>query len=165
MAFEPSRLIAGTIRGRRQLALRLPARSREPWRPCRNQCLAQTDERGRLRDGPAGHLSADLGGYSWARYTENDGLVFCQASSQPIDPRNSTRYFERLLTQAGLPNIRFHDGRHTFATLMLELGESAKTVQTMLGHTKIAMTLDLYSHVSLDRERKAAERLNAVLRG
>jgi integrase len=68
------------------------------------------------------------------------------------------------LTQAGLPKIRFHDGRHTFATLMLELGESAKTVQTMLGHTKIATTLDIYSHVSLDLEKKAAARLNAVLR-
>ena len=47
---------------------------------------------------------------------------------------------------------------------MLELGEAPKTVQTMLGHTKIATTLDIYSHVSLDLERKAAARLNAVLR-
>jgi integrase len=92
------------------------------------------------------------------------GLVICQANGQPIDPRNFTRHFERLLRQAGLPKIRFHDGRHTFATLMLELGESAKTVQTMLGHTKIATTLDIYSHVSLDLEKKAAARLNAVLR-
>jgi integrase len=95
---------------------------------------------------------------------EDQGLVFCQGNGRPIDPRNFTRHFERLLTQAGLPRIRFHDGRHTFATLMLELGESAKTVQTMLGHTKIATTLDIYSHVSLDLEKKAAARLNAVLR-
>ena len=47
---------------------------------------------------------------------------------------------------------------------MLELGESPKTVQTILGHTKISTTLDIYSHVSLDLERKAAARLNAVLR-
>jgi integrase len=96
---------------------------------------------------------------------EDYGLVFCQANGQPIDPRNFTRYFERLLKQAGLPHIRFHDGRHSFATLMLELGESPKVVQTMLGHTKIATTLDIYSHVSLDLEKKAAARLNAVLRG
>jgi integrase len=95
---------------------------------------------------------------------EDRGLVFWQADGQPIDPRNFTRYFERLLTQAGLPKIRLDGGRHTIATLMLELGESAKTVQTMLGHTKIARTLDIYSHVSLDLERKAAARLNAVLR-
>jgi integrase len=79
------------------------------------------------------------------------GLVFCQANGQPIDPRNFTRYFERLLKRAGLPRIRFHDGRHSFATLMLELGQSPKVVQTMLGHTKIATTLDIYSHVSLAR--------------
>jgi len=95
---------------------------------------------------------------------EDHGLVFCQANGQRIDPRNFTQYFERLLRQAGLPRIRFHDGRHTFATLMLELGEAPKTVQTMLGHTKISTTLDLYTHVSLDLEKKAAAKLNAVLR-
>jgi integrase len=121
-----------------------------------------------MGDGPGrGRCNAWRFWSSW-RFTrshyEDHGLVFCQANGQPIDPRNFTRYFERLLTQAGLPKIRFHDGRHTFATLMLELGESAKTVQTMLGHTKIATTLDIYSHVSLDLERKAAARLNAVLR-
>jgi integrase len=69
-------------------------------------------------------------------------LVFCQADGQPMDPRNFTRYFERLLKQVSGPRIRFHDARHTFATLMLKLRESPKVVQTMLGHTKIATTLD-----------------------
>jgi integrase len=96
---------------------------------------------------------------------EDHSLVFCQANGQPIDPRNFTRHFERLLKHAGLPRIRFHDGRHTFATLMLELGEAPKTVQTMLGHTKISTTLDIYSHVSLDLQKKAAARLNVALRG
>jgi integrase len=95
---------------------------------------------------------------------DDQGLVFCQANGKLLDPRNFTRYFERMLKQAGLPHIRFHDGRHTFATLMLELGEAPKVVQTMLGHTKIATTLDIYSHVSIDMERKAAAKLNAVLR-
>jgi integrase len=96
---------------------------------------------------------------------EDYGLVFCQPNGRPIDPRNFTRHFERLLKEAGVPRIRFHDGRHTFATLMLELGETPKTVQTMLGHKKIATTLDICSHVSLDLEKNAADRLNAVLRG
>jgi integrase len=95
---------------------------------------------------------------------EDHGLVFCQANGQPIAPYTFTRHFERLLKYAGLPRIRFHDGRHTFATLMLELGESAKTVQTILGHTRISTTLDTYSHVSLDLEKKAAARLNVALR-
>ncbi len=63
-----------------------------------------------------------------------------------------------------LPLARLN-ARHTFATLMLELGESPKTVQMMLGHSKIAITLDTYSHVSLNMEKQAAARLNAVLRG
>jgi integrase len=59
----------------------------------------------------------------------------------------------------GVPHIRFHDGCHTFAALMLELGEAPKTVQTMLGHTKIATALDIYSRVSLDLEKRALARL------
>jgi integrase len=91
--------------------------------------------------------------------------VFCQPNGQPIDPRTFTRPFGRLLRRAGIPAIRFHDDRQTFATLMLELGESPKTVQMMLGHSKIATTLDTYSHVSLELEKRAAARLNVVLRG
>jgi integrase len=93
------------------------------------------------------------------------GLVFCQADGKPIDPRNFLRSFDRLIAQAELPPIRFHDARHTFATLMLELGESPKTVQTMLGHSRVAITLDIYSHVSLELEKKAAAKLNAALTG
>jgi integrase len=56
-----------------------------------------------------------------------------------------------------------HDARHTFATWMLEQGVSPKVVQTMLGHSSIKITMDLYSHVSLDLERQAAATLNAAL--
>ena len=71
----------------------------------------------------------------------------------------------RTVIRADLPSIRLHDARHTFATLMLELGESPKTVQTMLGHSSVAITLDIYSHVSLELEKRAASRLNAALTG
>jgi integrase len=82
-----------------------------------------------------------------------------------MDPRTFTRRFQRLLRRAGLPRIRFHDGRHAYAALMLELGESPKVVQAVLGHAKISPTLDTYSHVSLDLEKRTAAKLNAVLRG
>ncbi len=71
----------------------------------------------------------------------------------------------QLLRTTGVPPIRLHDARHTFATLMLELGESPKTVQAMLGHSSVAITLDIYSHVSLELEKRAASRLNAALSG
>jgi integrase len=61
--------------------------------------------------------------------------------------------------------MRLHDARHTYATWLLEQGVSPKTVQTMLGHGSIAVTLDIYSHVSLDLEKQAAAKLNAVLAG
>ena len=96
---------------------------------------------------------------------QDHGLVFCQANGKPIDPRNFLRSFDRIIEQAGLPPSRIHDARHTFATLMLELGESPKTVQTMLGHSRVAITLDSYSHVSLELEKKAAAKLNAALTG
>jgi integrase len=96
---------------------------------------------------------------------DDHGLIFCTALGSPLEPVDFYRRFVRLLQQAGLPARRFHDARHTFATLMLELGESPKTVQTMLGHTTIATTLDIYSHVSLELEQRAAANLNAALRG
>ena len=91
------------------------------------------------------------------------GLVFCQADGGPIDPRTLNLYFSQALEKAELPAIRLHDARHTYATWLLEQGVSPKVVQTMLGHSHIAMTLDIYSHVSLDLEKQAAAKLNAAL--
>lgn len=96
-------------------------------------------------------------------YRDQD-LVFCREDGQPLDPRNFTRRFDRMLAQAGVPHIRFHDARHTFATLLLELGEHPKVVQQLLGHARIATTLDTYSHVSLDLEKRAAAKLDDALK-
>jgi integrase len=96
---------------------------------------------------------------------EDSGLVFCQPGGKPIDPRNFNRRFSQVLQQAGLPHIRLHDSRHTFATLLLEQGISPKTVQAMLGHSSAKITLDIYSHVTLDLEKQAAEKLNVALTG
>jgi integrase len=89
--------------------------------------------------------------------------VFCAVNGKPQEPVYFYRRFVHLLRQAGLPARRFHDARHTFATLMLELGESPKTMQTMLGHTTISTTLEIYSHVSLELEERAAAKLNEAL--
>jgi integrase len=96
---------------------------------------------------------------------EDPELVFCWPDGRPINPRHLNTHFDKILKRAGLPPVRLHDLRHTFATLMLELGESPKTVQAMLGHSSVAITLDIYSHVSLELEKKAASRLNAALTG
>jgi integrase len=96
---------------------------------------------------------------------EDYGLVFCLPNGKPIDPRNFNRRFSQVLQQAGLPHIRLHDSRHTFATLLLEHGVSPKVVQTMLGHSSAKITLDIYSHISLELEKQAADKLNAALTG
>jgi integrase len=96
---------------------------------------------------------------------QDHGLVFCAPDGQPINPRLVTRQFQRLLQAAGMPHVRFHDLRHSVATMLLELGESPKTVQTLLGHSRINITLDIYSHVSLDLETRAVAKLTAALQG
>lgn len=77
-----------------------------------------------------------------------DGPVFCNRVGGPLHPKNLVdRHFRPMLQRAGLPPIRFHDLRHTCATLLLGQGVHPKLVQTLLGHSSIKITLDTYSHV------------------
>src|SRR5215204_3975801 len=78
----------------------------------------------------------------------DEGLVFTTDTGAPINPSNvRQRSFAPLLRKAGLPHIRFHDLRHTCATLLLSKGTHPKFVQELLGHATVAITLDTYSHV------------------
>jgi integrase len=95
----------------------------------------------------------------------DDGLVFTTADGGAIAPRNLIRRFKELTTQAALPAIRFHDARHTHATLLLKQGQHAKIVSERLGHANIAITLDTYSHVLPNMQRDAADDLDAALFG
>jgi integrase len=79
---------------------------------------------------------------------QDQGLIFTTDTGGPINPSNlRQRSFAPLLKQAGLPHMRFHDLRHTCATLLLARGGHPKFVQELLGHATIAITLDTYSHV------------------
>jgi integrase len=89
--------------------------------------------------------------------------VFCNSLGRPLERQNILRRsFVPLLERAGLPRIRFHDLRHSSATLLLSLGEHPKVVQERLGHATIAVTMDIYSHVMPELERGAADRLDAL---
>jgi integrase len=78
----------------------------------------------------------------------DQGLVFTTGSGAPLNPSNiRNRNLRRLISKAGLPTIRFHDLRHTCATLLLSKNVHPKIVQEMLGHATVAITLDTYSHV------------------
>jgi integrase len=94
------------------------------------------------------------------------GLVFANEIGGIINPSNlRNRSFARILMRAGLSaDTRFHDLRHTCATLLLSRNVNPKIVSEMLGHANIAITLDTYSHVLPDMQEKAAKALEEALR-
>lgn len=90
-------------------------------------------------------------------------LLFPSTRGTPTEPRNLLREFKRLLKVAGLPVLRFHDLRHTAATLMLQQGIHPKIVQERLGHSDITLTLNTYSHVVPSMQKEAADKISALL--
>ena len=76
---------------------------------------------------------------------------------QPTSPNTAYNHLKTLLKRAGLPSIRFHDLRHTFATHALASGVDAKTLSGILGHTQASFTLDTYTHVTGDMQKRASE--------
>ena len=77
--------------------------------------------------------------------------------------RDALDQLKKLLKKAELPEIRFHDLRHSAATLLLTEGVHPKVVQELLGHSQISMTMDVYSHVLPSMQQDAITRLNSVL--
>jgi integrase len=93
-----------------------------------------------------------------------DGLVFCDRDGGFLRRSNVLRRsYVPILTRAGLPRIRFHDLRHTAASLLLMLGENPKVVQERLGHARVEVTLNTYSHVLPTMQKEAAQKLNKLL--
>jgi integrase len=93
-----------------------------------------------------------------------EGLVFPNTIGRPINPSNFLRRsFYPLLEAAGLPRMRFHDLRHSAATLLLGMGVHPKIVSELLGHTQIGITLDLYSHVTATMQRDAVQAFEELL--
>ena len=91
--------------------------------------------------------------------------VFPSPNGGPISPDSVLNMLRRVLERAGLPKIRFHDLRHTFATLALQNGVDIKTVSGMLGHFSAGFTLDTYAHVTTSAQREAANTMGTVLAG
>ena len=81
----------------------------------------------------------------------------------PMNPDSAYRQLKKFLTEAGLPNIRFHDLRHTFSTHALSSGVDAKTLAGILGHTKASFTLDTYTHTTGDMQKRAADIVGGFL--
>ena len=95
--------------------------------------------------------------------TGDSPWVFPSPTGGPISPDSVLRMLHRVLKRAGLPRVRFHDLRHTFATLALQNGVDVKTVSGMLGHFSAGFTLDTYAHVTTASQRQAAKTMGNLL--
>jgi len=93
----------------------------------------------------------------------DNGLVFATATGRPIHPGDIRRTLTAILGRAGLPQLRFHDLRHSHATLLLKGGANPRVVQERLGHSQISLTLQTYSHVLPDLQRETALKLERAV--
>ncbi|MEV0603607.1 site-specific integrase [Streptomyces sp. NPDC050315] len=94
----------------------------------------------------------------------DSGLVFTTRSGLPIEPRNLYRSFLRITESAGLPQVRLHDTRHGCASLLFAAGIAPRTVMEILGHSQIAVTMNVYTHVNDDHRREAMSHMDRLLK-
>lgn len=102
-----------------------------------------------------------MGSDKWA----NADLLFTTGNGTAVDPRNVHRHFKSALKRAGLRDCRFHDLRHSCATLLLAGGADMSYVQRILRHSQIALTMNTYAHLPAASLSPALDRLSAQLNG
>ena len=93
----------------------------------------------------------------------DSGLVFTTQQGKPLDGLNVTRNFKRVLKKADVPQRRFHDLRHTAASVLVSRKVHPRAVMEMLGHAEIRTTMDIYSHISTEVRQDTADQMDAVL--
>ena len=94
---------------------------------------------------------------------EDHGLVFASQLGTPIDPSYLRRVWARIVKRAELPHLKFHDCRHIAAQLMLQSGVNPKVASERLGHSSVALTLDVYSAVLPTLQASAAEAVEQLV--
>lgn len=96
---------------------------------------------------------------------EDTGLVFTNERGGHLMPHTVYHSFKRIVTQMGLPTVRFHDLRHSYAVAAIRSGDDIKTVQDNLGHATASFTLDVYGHVTNQMKQASAERMERFIQG
>ena len=96
------------------------------------------------------------------KWNPND-LVFCSSKGTIIEANTVNRYLNQIIKRAELEKFSMHALRHTFATRMMEAGVPAKVVQEMLGHKDVALTLNTYTHVTLDTAHREIAKINNLI--
>lgn len=94
---------------------------------------------------------------------QENNLMFPSKVGTPIDPCNLYKRFRKLTNKAGLPGIRFHDLRHTAASIMLSNGVAPNIVSRRLGHSKPSVTLDIYGHLIPGMQREVADLMDVLV--
>ena len=89
----------------------------------------------------------------------DSGFVFTTPVGTPIDPRNCTRMVQEACRTAGVRVVRMHDFRHGCVSVLMGLGVPPRTVMEIVGHSALEMTMNIYTHVTLDDKRQALEKL------
>lgn len=100
---------------------------------------------------------------SGGEYNNKHNLVCTRDSGEPLNTSSFSHAFGDFIKRRDIPHVRFHDLRHTNATLMLLSGTAPKVASSRLGHSTISITMDLYSHVLKDMNKDAADKLNEVI--
>jgi integrase len=103
-----------------------------------------------------------LAAIAWQPWENHPDLVFPTQIGTPTDPRNALRAFEGIAKRAGLSGVGLHTLRHSAASALIASGAHIKVVQELLGHSSYGITADIYSHVAIEQQREAAERLGEV---
>ena len=93
---------------------------------------------------------------------EHEGLMFTTSSGTPFSPRNFLRHFKDQTAAAGLPEIRLHDLRHSCISWLIAMGVPPTVVQTIVGHSTVVLTLDVYTHSSTDQQDEAMGKIGEV---
>jgi integrase len=106
----------------------------------------------------------DLAGWKLKSGGRDEDIVFPNEAGQPLNYSNMVqRYFLKAIRDANIPRVRFHDLRHSYASLLLSQGENIKYIQTQLGHSSPMVTLNIYSHLLKDSNQEAACRLENTI--
>ena len=95
----------------------------------------------------------------------DEGFIVCFSNGKCLNPKNFTKSFSCIIASKKLKKIRFHDLRHSCASLMLSSGVALKTASQILGHSSISITADLYTHVNQDLKAQAAKQVGSTLFG
>ena len=95
-------------------------------------------------------------------FTDSD-LVICKPNGTPYQPDSMSQKWDRFIKNQPIKKIRFHDLRHTCATMMIEANVSMETVSTFMGHGSIQITMDTYAHCTKAMEQQAADTLDQIL--